>query len=149
MRIAFMLTVLAGGIYYSYVAFEDLNFLTRTGRLGPGFFPRIVGVMIVVLTIWALTDTLRGGRDDPEAPGSWRDAAMLMALAIIFAVALKLFGGFVATVIYLALALSVLNRGKHLQNAVLSLVVPIAIYLLFDQLLNASMPPGLMKILPI
>lgn len=148
MRIVFLLVVLAGGVYYAYGAFANLDFLTRTGRLGPGFFPRIVGSSIVVLTIWVLVDALRARRGDEVDPGDWRDAAMLMALAISFAVMLRLFGGFVATVIYLAVALTLLNAGKHVQNAVLSIVVPIVIYLLFDRLLNASMPPAMFEILP-
>ena len=69
-----------------------------------------------------------------------------MVLAIGYAVLLKLFGGFVATVIYLALTLSLINRGKHLQNAILSVVLPILIYLLFDQVLNANMPPALFEL---
>ncbi len=149
MRIAFLLALLAGGVYYTYVAFIDLNFLTRTGRLGPGFFPRSVGVMIVLLTIWALVDALKEGREAATNAGLWRDVAMLMVLAIIYAVALRVFGGFVATVLYLAVTLSVLNRGRPLQNALLSILVPVAVYLLFDRVLNASMPPGLIDILPI
>jgi hypothetical protein len=35
------------------------------------------------------------------------------------------------------------------QNALLSILVPTAVYLLFDRVLNASMPPGLINILPI
>ena len=44
MRIGFLLVLLAGSVFYSYVAFADLSFMTRTGRLGPGFFPRLVGM---------------------------------------------------------------------------------------------------------
>ncbi|WP_146588652.1 tripartite tricarboxylate transporter TctB family protein [Puniceibacterium confluentis] len=149
MRIAFLLAVLAGGTYYTYVAFADLNFLTRTGRLGPGFFPRSIGVMIVLLTIWALSDALRQGRGDQADAGRWRDVVMLMALAVCYAVTLRVFGGFLATVIYLAVTLAVLNRGRPVQNALLSVIVPVVIYLLFDRVLNASMPPGLVDILPI
>lgn len=143
MRIAFLLGVLAASTWYSYVAFSDLAFLTNRGRLGPGFFPRIVGLVLVAMTVWVLTDALRSRRDQVEDIGRWSDAVLLISLALIFAVMLRFFGGFAATVIYLALTLSVLNRGRHLQNALVSVLVPIAIYALFDRLLNASMPPAL------
>lgn len=149
MRIAFMLFVLAAAVFYTSIAFLDLNFLSRTGRLGPGFFPRIVGSMMVLLSIWSLTDALRARRQEDTDDGRWRDVLILMGLAIVFAVTLRVFGGFIATAIYLALALSVLNRGKPLQNAMLSVLVPVVVYLLFDKVLNASMPPGLIEILPI
>lgn len=146
MRIAFLIVVLAGSIYYTYVAFIDLDFLTRSGRLGPGFFPRIVGVSMVVLTLWTLVDALRAARD-PEVPGTqWGDVVKLMALAVGYAVLLRLLGGFPATVIFLGLTLLVINRGHALQNAILTVVIPSAIYLLFDRVLNANMPPALLNL---
>ena len=141
MRLAFLFVVLAGTIFYSYIAFVDLPFLSRTGRLGPGFFPRLVGVSAILMTIWALVDTLREQRSGDG--GTWGDAVKLIALAVAYAVLLRLFGGFVATVIYLALTLSLMNQDKYLQNAILSLTFPAAVYLLFDQLLNANMRPAL------
>ncbi|KMK68477.1 tripartite tricarboxylate transporter TctB family protein [Puniceibacterium sp. IMCC21224] len=143
MRIAFLLAVLAGGVFYTYIAFTDLSFLTRSGRLGPGFFPRIIGLSMVTITIWCLVDALREARADEEQFGSWRDVVILIVVAVLYAVLLRLFGGFVATFIYLVIMLSILNRGRHVQNAVLSLVLPVAVYLLFDKILNASMPPAL------
>jgi putative tricarboxylic transport membrane protein len=146
MRIAFLFVLLAGSVYYSYLAFADLGFMTRTGRLGPGFFPRIIGLTMCAFVIWSLVDAMRARTDGNRDTATWRDAVLLMALAIGYAVLLRLFGGFVATVIYLALTLSVLNSGKHLQNAILSILLPAGIYLLFDRLLNASMPPGLFEL---
>jgi hypothetical protein len=146
MRIAFLIFVLAGSIYYTYVAFMDLNFLTRSGRLGPGFFPRMVGVSMIVLTLWAIVDALRAARE-PDAPGSdWGDVVKLMALAVGYAVLLRLLGGFPATVLFLGLTLMIINRGHHLQNAILTVVIPSAIYLLFDRVLNANMPPALLDL---
>jgi len=146
MRIGFLLVVLAGAVFYTYIAFVDLNFFSRAGRLGPGFFPRIVGVLMIVLTIWALADAIRDRRGPKPAAGSWRDVAMLMALALGYAVLLRLFGGFAATVAYLAVTLSLLNRGRHLQNGVLAITIPAAVYLLFDKVLNASVPPALFEL---
>jgi hypothetical protein len=65
-----------------------------------------------------------------------------------YAVLLRLFGGFLATLIYLAITLALINRGNNFQNAVLSVVISTAVYLLFDKLLNVNMPPALF-VLPI
>lgn len=146
MRIAFLIVVLAGSIYYTYVAFMDLSFLTRSGRLGPGFFPRVVGISMTALTFWALIDALREGRDTTGAMSDWGDVFKLMALALSYAVLLRLFGGFPATVVFLGATLLVINRGRYVQNAILTVVIPSAIYLLFDKLLNASMPPALLEL---
>lgn len=152
MRIVFLLAVLSGAIFYSYIAFFDLNFLTRTGRIGPGFFPRIVGGAMIVMTLWAIVDALRdqraiaagGARGPNDAPdGIWRDVIVLVALVIGYAVLMRLFGGLVSTVIYLGLALSIFNPGRHLQNALIAVIFPGSVYLAFDRFLNANMPPAL------
>lgn len=146
MRIVFLIAVLAGAIYYTYVAYMDLSFLTRSGRLGPGFFPRLVGTAMVALTLWTLIDALRERSAPDEAAGAWGDVAKLIALAIGYAVLLRLLGGFPATVIYLGITLVFINPGRHVQNAILTVVIPCCIYLLFDRLLNASMPPALLNL---
>lgn len=154
MRIAFLVAVLGGAVFYSYIAFVDLNFLTRTGRLGPGFFPRLIGLSMIAMTIWVIADALRaerrgiaaaGGPDaDADDPGgSWRDVMILMGVAVGYAVLLRLFGGFVATVIYLGVTLSIINPGRLRQNVLVSILLPVFVYVLFDRLLNANMPPAL------
>jgi putative tricarboxylic transport membrane protein len=146
MRIAFLFFVLAAAIYYAFIAFVDLPLLTRSGRLGPGFFPRIVGTTMVVFAIWVLVDALREVRKSEIDESSWGDVVKLMVLGVGYAVLLRLFGGFVASVIYLGVSLLAINPGRHLQNTILSVTIPAAIFLLFDRLLNANMPPALFEL---
>lgn len=148
MRIAFLIVLLAGALFYTYIAFADLNFMTRTGRLGPGFFPRIIGVAIVLLTHWAISDELRSGEISRDGSSlNWSDAVTLIALALAYAVLIRLFGGFVSTFIFLAVALFVLNRGHLFKNMAVAVLVPGFVYLLFDQILNANMPPAMFELL--
>lgn len=155
MRIVFLLALLGGGIFYSYIAYMELGFLSRTGRIGPGFFPRIVGTSMVLVTLWAIMDALRDRRamaaggapsvnDGPQ--GWWRDVIVLMALVLGYAILLRLFGGLVATVIYLGLALTIFNPGRHRQNLLIAVLFPGLVYLAFDRLLNANMPPALFSL---
>jgi putative tricarboxylic transport membrane protein len=143
MRVAFFFVILFGALFYTYVAFFDLSFLSRTGRLGPGFFPRLIGVSAVILIIWVIADALRAGRNVRSDNNRWDDVVPLILLAVSYAVLLRLFGGFLATLVYLVITLALINRGKHFQNAILSVVIPTAVYLLFDKLLNVNMPPAL------
>ncbi len=148
MRRVFLVVLLAGAIYYSYVAFADLNFLTRTGRPGPGFFPRLIGVTAAIMILWTLIEDLRQNEAERERsnPQAWKDVVLLMALAVSYAVLLRLFGGFVATVIFLGTTLMILNRGQLLKNVALSILIPGGVYLLFDRVLNANMPPALFEL---
>ncbi|MGY8986044.1 MAG: tripartite tricarboxylate transporter TctB family protein [Sphingomonadales bacterium] len=143
MRVVFLFVILFGAVFYTYVAFFDLSFLSRTGRLGPGFFPRIIGVSAVILIIWVIVDALRDGWNVLSDDNRWGDVVPLILLAVSYAILLRLFGGFLATLIYLAITLALINRGKNFQNAVLSVVIPTAVYLLFDKVLNVNMPPAL------
>lgn len=148
MRIAFLIALLAGAVFYSYTAFADLNFMTRTGRLGPGFFPRLIGVAAIIVTLWAILDELRRDRNFGEdAEGSWLDVAILIGFAVGYAVLIRLFGGFIATFLFLAVSLTVLNRGQHIKNIAVAVLVPGIVYLLFDRVLNANMPPALFELL--
>lgn len=148
MRIAFLIALLAGAVFYSYTAFADLNFMTRTGRLGPGFFPRLLGVAAIIVTLWVILDELRRDRNTSEdVKGSWLDVAILIGLAVGYAVLIRLFGGFIATFLFLAITLTVLNRGQFIRNMAVAVLVPGIVYLLFDHILNANMPPALFELL--
>jgi putative tricarboxylic transport membrane protein len=54
MRAGFILAVLFLAASYTFVAFRDLSYLSSAGRLGPGFFPRIIGASLVVLCVYSL-----------------------------------------------------------------------------------------------
>jgi hypothetical protein len=144
MRAGFLgaLLLLAGG--YTYVAFADLSYLSSTGRLGPGFFPRIIGVSLVALCAYSLyTD-----RAATAAPLSafGRTLAAVAGLSAAFVLALELIGGLLSMIVFMAATLAFLNRGRHLQNALLALFLPIGFYLLFKVWLNAAMPRGMLPL---
>jgi hypothetical protein len=143
MRIAFLLVLLAGAAFYAYVAFAELSFLGSTGRLGPGFFPRLIGVAAVAMVLWAMADELRGGISRDGTARGWREVAVLAALALGYAALIRLFGGLAATFAFLLVTLWVLDRGRPLRALAVALAVPGLVYLLFDLALNANMPPAL------
>lgn len=148
MRIAFLIALLAGAVFYSYIAFADLGFMTRTGRLGPGFFPRLIGVTGIVVTLWAIVDELRGGNISADGVRqNWTDVVLLIALALVYAVLIRLFGGLISTFVFLAVTLMILNPRKTIQNLMVAALVPGFVYLLFDKLLNANMPPAMFELL--
>ena len=148
-----MLLVVLG--FYTEMAFE-LEWRTAAGRIGPGFFPRIVGCSGCVLT------TRRAGRQrcaTPEPrtrPSRWRDEvgdadlgqhpALLRAGAgvVAFSASCSSLGAIVASIGVHAGRAMLLNRGRHVHQRVLSLLLPLGMYLLFQTLLNAGLPEGIM-----
>jgi hypothetical protein len=144
MRAGFLaaLLLLAGG--YSYVAFADLSYLSSTGRLGPGFFPRIIGASLTVLAAWSLyADRARAAEPLSEF---WRTLAVVVGLSAAFVLLLDVIGGLLSMIAFMAATLAFLNRGRHWQNALLALVLPIGFYLLFRVWLNAAVPRGMLPL---
>jgi hypothetical protein len=148
MKAAFLVAVLGAALLYTYAAFVELTFLTMTGRLGPGFFPRVIGVLLVVACLYNLFVLARpsGPEAGEREGGDWRITAAVVALSAGFVALLEVLGGLVAMVLFLFAALSVLNRGRLAQNLIISVLLPAGVHLLFVVWLKASMPTGLIPL---
>jgi hypothetical protein len=142
MRAGFQLGVLLFAGLYGYFAFAELSWLSSAGRIGPAFFPRLIGVALAALSAWSLVT-------DWRAPGEriadeWRAAALLALFSGLFVAALDVLGGLASMIAFMAAALAVFNRGRWLQNALLALLLPAGLYLLFKVWLNAGVPRGIL-----
>lgn len=146
MRVAFSLVILCLALFYTYWAFAELSFLSSTGRLGPGFFPRIIGSALIVTCIYTIAvDYRRPGRENGLSD-FWRITIVIAGLSALFVALLNVLGGLLAMVVFMLAALFILNSGRPVQNVVVSLALPGAIFLLFDRWLNAAMPDGVVQL---
>jgi putative tricarboxylic transport membrane protein len=143
MRLAFTAAILCVAVLYTYWAFAELSFLSSAGRLGPGFFPRIIGLLLIVACLLTLAGDVRK-REGGALSSYWRITVLVAALSGAFILVLNVLGGPLAMALYMLATLSVLNRGRMLQNVAVSIGLPIALFLLFDVWLNASMPQGIL-----
>lgn len=146
MRAGFVLAILFLAACYTYIAFDELSYLSSAGRLGPGFFPRIIGVSLVVLCVFSLyADRTRSLEEEGASP-VWRSAAVLALLSGILVALLEVLGGLLSMIVFMAAALWILNRGRLLQNALVAVLMPLGIYVVFEIWLNAAMPRGLFRL---
>lgn len=146
MRVAVLLAILAASVLYTYAAFADLAFLSVAGRLGPGFFPRLIGIALIVCCLATLVPDLRRRRSDDVASDHWVEVCLVLGLTGGLVLSLTVLGGVVATVVFLLVALSLLNPGHLPLNVAVAVLLPLGIYLLFDVWLNAAMPEGLLPL---
>jgi len=142
---------------YTQMAF-DLEWRTVAGRIGPGFFPRIIGLLALAITLWALLKSLRvgavddedeviGGEDEAGEADLGKHPRPLLLVIVAGVVLLLLFeplGMIVTGALFLAATLFLLNRGGTITNIAVSLGVPVLVYLLFQTLLNAGLPGGIL-----
>jgi len=158
----FLTLIICLGLGYTAMAF-DMEWRTSSGLIGPGFFPVLLGVAIVACAGIALASILlrlrprptRGsdeavpvgataGESDvgvPESPWAVTTAAMVV-LMVGFVVFLQPLGAVVGSAVFLLATLQVLNPGRRVANVVLSLALPVCLYLLLETLLGAGLPPG-------
>jgi putative tricarboxylic transport membrane protein len=59
---------------------------------------------------------------------------------------LEVLGGLVSMIVFMASALWFFNRGRAVQNALVAILLPLAIYVVFRVWLRASMPRGLLPL---
>lgn len=126
------------------VAGLQYDVLTSNGRLGAGFFPRVIGVGLVLATAFNVVKDLRARRDGETGYG--RDAAGVAVALIAFVALLNVVGGVVAMAVFLFATLALLNRGRWLTNGVVSVALPVALFLLFSVWLNAPFPEGAVQL---
>ena len=147
MRAGFLLAILFLAAGYTYVAFADLSYLSSAGRLGPGFMPRIIGVSLVAMCAFSLyADMSHAPAEEEALSPAWRSAAVLALLSGVFVALLEILGGLVSMMVFMAAALWILNRGRHLQNALVAVLLPIGIHVVFAVWLRASMPRGMLPL---
>lgn len=145
----FYLVVTAVLLGYTVMAF-GMDWRTDTGRVGPGYFPRILGVIGVAVAAFATIDSLRSraaGAEDEAAEPAERHPRLVVAtcagLAGFAAVMVPV--GAIATGALLLIALLLLiDRTRPLRAVVLGVAFPIVLYVVFDILLNAALPSGIL-----
>ncbi|MBA3620697.1 MAG: tripartite tricarboxylate transporter TctB family protein [Euzebyales bacterium] len=152
----FLLTMLIGSALYTAVAF-DLPWTTTAGRIGAGFFPRIIGLLLAVSSGWALFDELAGRSPDvqqaqeqasADEPTQVRDTLVVVALIVAFVPALYYLGALIGMVLFTLVTLFTFNRGRVLTNVAVGVGFPVVLFLLFDRGLNATLPPGVFDLVP-
>lgn len=132
--------------------------------VSPRAFPTLIAVLMVAvsLTIAGLEvrKALLGRRtvteaipvitegmddDDGERISSWRDTWITLGAFTLYVILFPMLGFIVATVAFVFGLSSYLQRGKLLRNAIVAVIFPVLIYLVFTELLGVRLPAGILE----
>lgn len=120
--------------------------------IGSGFFPIIVGSVLIVVSILLVIEVVRGKRGEPEDEDGDVDTSKLAAWQLLltagavvwFILTLELLGYIVTSAVtFWAVAFAMGSR-RHARSAMIALILSTAIYFLFSQVLRISLPGGIL-----
>jgi putative tricarboxylic transport membrane protein len=158
-KLAFLGVILVAFAVYTEQAM-GMEWRTQAGRIGPGFFPRILGGVAIAVTVLALVteflakpkekkvDAVAAAEEAAE-PDLGRHPITLAAFVIAAAVFVGLFGilgAALAGVLFLAATLWFLDPEHRVRSVIIAVGVPVLLYLAFQTGLNVGLPQGILPI---
>jgi putative tricarboxylic transport membrane protein len=141
-RILFSGFFLLFAIVFTIKSF-DYTFVNQQGEVGAGFFPRWIGFLLILTAGYSVYKDLKlkavGEKFNKKHV---RDLIKVMAVTLLFISLFTTLGALLSMGAYIFSLLLILNRGRVLQNILLSVLFPTGLYLLFNVWLNAGLPKG-------
>jgi len=110
----------------------------------PGFFPCLVGVLVIVLSLILMVEGWRGRGKAPQAYGEWRGPSTLIVSLGVYVLILDPLGYVLATIFIAAVTLRILGIRSWKVISRSSLFLAVAVYLLFTRLLGVELPAGIL-----
>lgn len=165
----FAASLLLISVGYTLYGLNTLTLLTSSGRPGSGFFPFLIGVLLIALCAVNLWNDVREARAlhragmklvhlaDPDAEAKAdnlgvdahgidggaeyaRDVFVVFLYICVFVGLMNVVGALIAMILFMLAFLFTFNRAHVVSNIVYSLALPSFLYGLFKVLLNASLP---------
>lgn len=163
--------LLALAIGYTFHGISTLTLVTSSGRPAAGFFPLLIGALLIIsctINLWGdvreWMDAKRTGiapvhQVDPEAeakadalgvdahaidggPTFGQDVLIVFLYICGFVALLNVLGALLAMLVFMLVYLFTFNRAHRVINVIYSLALPAFLYGLFKIILNASLPVG-------
>jgi putative tricarboxylic transport membrane protein len=145
--------VLAAGVFLYYQA-NSFEFEESSGRIGPGAWPKLVLVLLLLSALWgAIASAVRAGRPDEE-PTEVDEALarppeiypylvwLAVGVTLAYLALLPLIGFFLATTAYVFILMYLGHYRRMLWAASLSLAVAFAFMFVFMRVVYVSLPAG-------
>ena len=159
-KLAFLGVLLLVFAVYTEMAM-GMEWRTAAGRIGPGFFPRILGATAIAVIVVAVVREILS-RSDSEKQTSQAEAAeeaaepdlgrhpialvAFIAAAALFVALLGVLGAALAGVLFLGATLWFLDREHHIRAVIIAIAVPVLLYIGLQIGLNVGLPQGILPL---
>jgi putative tricarboxylic transport membrane protein len=113
---------------------------------GSGFFPNIVAVLMVILSLFLIIKRRKGETESFSAKSAIQ-VLIVFVLLLAYSFALEYLGFIIASFLLMAYLFKAFGGSKKWSAAVLYAVISVGLaYLLFDSLLEGNLPRGILGV---
>jgi len=125
---------------------------TSASGVGAGFVPKVVGVLLIALSLALMVQVARGSLGEPdEAEGDvdvrrtrWVPLAVCVAATLVFIVGVEPLGYVIVSSIVFWLTAWAVGARHVVHTAVIGVVLSVVVYLAFTRLLDISLAAGVL-----
>jgi putative tricarboxylic transport membrane protein len=128
---------------------RDLSMFGNHNVPGPGFFPKILAGLLIVLGLLLAAIAVREGSEEHEAdrdePGAARRMLRPVGVLIVFGVIAPLVAiiGYIPAMVLLVLVILYgIERRRDFRSLLAAVLIPVATYVLFAHLFAIPLPSG-------
>lgn len=133
---------------------------TLKAQVGPGVFPKIVGALMLLLSVIFIIQQIRGkiqedakraeiiGADEKvKTKADIKTMGIMLALMLAYAFFFELLGYPVTTFLVFVAGSFVLDRKHMIRDTIIALVASFGLFVVFYYVLRVNLPPGLLSLI--
>lgn len=136
-----LLCVISMIVFYSANNF-DMSYIGDSG-LGPDFFPKVVSVILFILSGMILYGNLKKIRKNTKNNMD-KNTLIIIVLFAIYIFIMGKIGYLVSTILFALSIISILKKDNIILKIVYSILFPVGLYLLFTYAFKVSLPVGIL-----
>lgn len=118
-------------------------------KVGPSFFPTVLAGLLIIFSVASIIFALRGKSKGSVEPLKLSDKGVqrgliTLAATIVFCAVLEPLGFIPSAILFLIPMMLLMGNRKPLQLIIAPVLVTFSIWLIFEKLLNLSLPTGVL-----
>jgi hypothetical protein len=134
-----------------FMFFQSIGIVPKIERdLGSGFMPKIVAGVLIAISIIKLIVTLTSKKENKieEIGSDMLGGLLTIALLAAYVLLFDILGFLISTITYLFLQILILSNEKNRRIglfAIISIIFPVVIYILFVYVIKMPLPYGIFE----
>ena len=137
--VSIIMLILGGFVLYTTSTFPE----TSGNVVGPGFFPSIVAIGLLILGIVLFIQNTVIKSENREVEFFGKDnmkSYLIMLITLVYLIGMSFVGFLVSSIIYLTILMIMYGIGSKVKAVINSAVIVGIVYVVFNNLLSVPLP---------